>query len=88
MRVAARCVNSDVKTMCSTTAATRVAARQRAVCERGLSGKTTFGQSLQSGLIRRVRTGIASGIKSWGHHLSAHLQYAITVILSAGVQWT
>jgi len=32
-RVAARCVNSDVKTMCSTTAATRVAARQRAVCE-------------------------------------------------------
>ena len=53
-----------------------------------VSGKTTFGQSLQSGLIRRVRTGIASGIKSWGHHLSAHLQYAITVILSAGVQWT
>jgi len=30
-RVAARCVNSDVKTMCSTTAATRVAARQRAL---------------------------------------------------------
>jgi len=44
-------VNSDVKTMCSTTAATRVAARcraatrvaarQRAVCERGLTRHAT-----------------------------------------------
>jgi len=40
---------------------------------------------LVPGLIGRVVKVTASGVKSWGRCLSAHLQCTVPVLLSAGV---
>jgi len=44
-----------------------------------------FGAGPKPGLIERVATGRASGIKSWGCCLSAQIQCIVPVVLSAGM---
>ena len=79
-RVAARCVNSDVKTMCSTTAATRV--RQRAL-RRG-NARCVNG-ALRSELFPATDTMVICSVKPDGLWLLA-VETLFTTEVNATVQ--